>query len=192
MSESVGQALRAVVEYKASGPREQGSFDHSLETYFYAKSSPLPVPFRPAQKWLYDELTTPSTPQFRIRGEETYEEFTKRLPWPNTSSRLREAFYDDIASNILSNDRERQHAILKLYDATDQDLAPFLKYCGQLSEKDLEPTPSTRSLVIEVSDGCRNAEVVLRHMEKHDSANWLAEFANQEWLDPDEYPCRRF
>lgn len=32
MSGSVGQALRAVVEYKASGPREQGSFDHSLET----------------------------------------------------------------------------------------------------------------------------------------------------------------
>ncbi|KAG9530126.1 hypothetical protein KCU93_g2803, partial [Aureobasidium melanogenum] len=186
-------ALKTLVRTKASKARKYGNLDAALEVYLDARRTFQSKKFLQVQQYLYKQLATPKS-LVRKKGllSGTYEGFKKCLPWPNTSSRLREAFYDDIASKILSNDRERQHAILKLYDATDQDLAPFLKYCGQLSEEDLEPTPSTRSLVIEVGDGCRNAQVVLRHMGKHDSADWLAEFAAQEWLDPDEYPCRGF
>lgn len=99
---------------------------------------------------------------------------------------LREVFHKDIESIIIPDKKARQNAILRLYDATDPDPASFPIYCRrQLSEEDLKPT---RSLVTEIGDACKDAQVALEYMGDHDNASWLDDFAEQEWLDPNEYP----
>lgn len=134
------------------------------------------MPFRPAQKWLYDELTTPSTPQFRIRGEETYEEFTKRLPWPNTSSGLRQAFHDDLTPSCWW--MQPQQAFLKLYDATEPNPTSFLRYCdaiAAISEHDID---LKKMLIRRVRAQCKDAVIILRHKALHEDARWLDDFAS--------------
>lgn len=186
-----------MVKTEASEAQESGNLDSALDVYIAARKIFQGIAFYQVQIYLYKQLTTPR-PLVRNKKDglfETYEAFEKRLPWPNTSSRLRKAFYDDIESNTRSDGKERQHAMLKLYDATNQDPAPFLTYCRREAEvyRYFDESPElTRSQVMEIVDGCRDAQVVLRHLGEHDNADWLAQCADQEWLDPDEYSSKQF
>ncbi|KAH0207594.1 hypothetical protein KCU99_g223, partial [Aureobasidium melanogenum] len=179
-------ALKTLVETKASEARGIGCLDAALEAYLDARKVIDSKTLASVQDYLYEQLTTPTPPIRDECGEvdETYEELKERLPWPNTSSRLREAFRDDIGSETLS--AEKQQAILRLYDATEQNPEPFLVYCDRLADRSLlspEDRERTRNLVEEIIEECRDAGVMCEHLEGDIiTYNWLATFTDQEWL----------
>ncbi|KAG9741418.1 hypothetical protein KCU73_g8939, partial [Aureobasidium melanogenum] len=153
------------------------------------------------QEYFYEQLTTPTSAVRDERGkvDETYEE--ECLPWPHTDYELWNAFHDDVGCEILSLEDSyddirpetwsaaKRQAILTLYHADYSDPEPFLVYCdhvaeiGQISPQDLK---KAESLVKNIVEECRDAELILRDSKDDSDADWLAAFASHQWLT--DYP----
>ncbi|KAH0370716.1 hypothetical protein KCU65_g2305, partial [Aureobasidium melanogenum] len=108
-------AAKKLVKAKVAEARRNGNLDAALEAYLDARRTFQSKKFYQIKMYLYKQLTTlrPRVRDENGRSFQSYEAFKKRLPWPNTSPRLREAFYEDIEPNDLSDEDKRQYAILR-------------------------------------------------------------------------------